>query len=156
MWICVFFCGWWMNSLYESSLSFSFSLDRGYLFLSLFFDMPCGHVAYLLWVCLFYFRTCWSMWHTFFGYASFISFCIAPYPWCHFLMREMSYGNMEFLIGGCMSGYVANFQCRSVACGSGHVCDLDHWSMKWISLRVTAIWQSSIDSQNWHQPVWPV
>ena len=22
---------------------------------SLFFDMPCGHVAYLLWVCIFYF-----------------------------------------------------------------------------------------------------
>ena len=107
-------------------------------------------MAYLLWVCIFYslsfFLTCRSMWHTFFGYTSFY-FLIAPYPWCHFLMREMSYGNMEFLIGGCMSGYVANFQCRSVACGSGHVCDLDHWSMKWISLRVTTIWQSSMKLQ---------
>ena len=45
-------------------------------------------------------------------------------------MREMSYGDMEFLFGGCMSGYIANFQCRSVACGSGRVCDLDHGSMK--------------------------
>ena len=43
-----------MNSLYESSLSFSFSLDRGYLFLSLFLTCLVG------------------MWHTFFGYACFI------------------------------------------------------------------------------------
>ena len=42
----------------------------------------------------------------------------------------MSYSGMEFLFGGSMSGYVANFQCRSVACGSGRVCDLDQWSMK--------------------------
>ena len=46
-------------------LSSLFSMDVDYLslfsflfffFLSLFFfDMPCGHVAYLLWVCIFYF-----------------------------------------------------------------------------------------------------
>ena len=36
-------------------LSSLFSLDVDYLslFFSLFFDMPCGHVAYLLWVCIF-------------------------------------------------------------------------------------------------------
>jgi len=45
-------------------------------------------------------------------------------------MREMSYGVMEFLFGGCMSGYITNFQCRSVVCGSGRVRDLDHGSMK--------------------------
>ena len=45
-------------------------------------------------------------------------------------MREMSYDNMEFLIDGCMIGYVANFQCRSVACGGGRVRDLDRGSMK--------------------------
>ena len=33
-------------------LSSLFSLDVDYLSL-LFFDMPCGHVAYLLWVCNF-------------------------------------------------------------------------------------------------------
>ena len=69
------------------------------------------------------------MWHTFFGYASFILFFIAPYPLSNF-MREMSYGDMEFLFGGCMSVYIANFQCKSVACGSGRVRDLDHGSMK--------------------------
>ena len=60
-------------------LSSLFSLDVDYLSLLFFFDMPCGHVAYLLWVCIFiiffsFFLTCLlSMWHTFFGYASFIS-----------------------------------------------------------------------------------
>ena len=34
-----------------------FFLDVGYLFLSFFFDMPCGHMAYLLLVCIF-FETC--------------------------------------------------------------------------------------------------
>ena len=71
------------------------------------------------------------MWHILFGYASyasFIPFCIAPYPLSNF-MREMSYGDMEFLFDGCMSGYIANFQCRSVACGSRRVRDLDHGSM---------------------------
>ena len=42
----------------------------------------------------------------------------------------MSYGEMEFLFDGSMSGYVANFQCRSVACGSGRVHDLGHGCMK--------------------------
>ena len=44
--------------------------------------MSCGHVAYLLWVCIFslsfFSLSCLlGTWHTFFGYASFISFCIA-------------------------------------------------------------------------------
>ena len=59
----------------------------------------------------------------------------------------MSYGDMEFLFDGSMSGYVANFQCRRVACGGGCVCDLDHRSMKWISLWVTTIWQSLMRKQ---------
>ena len=55
--VCGYLYFWWMvdellcmNHLF----SFSFSLDRGYLFLFIF-NMPCGHVAYLLWVCIFYF-----------------------------------------------------------------------------------------------------
>ena len=37
-------------------LSSLFFLDVDYLSLFFFsFDMPCGHVAYLLWVCIFYF-----------------------------------------------------------------------------------------------------
>ena len=69
--------------MHDTSLTFIF-LDMGYLFISLFFflfDMPCEHVAYLLWVCIFSFLILFAclvgMWHTFFGYASFISFCIA-------------------------------------------------------------------------------
>ena len=42
----------------------------------------------------------------------------------------MSYGDREFLFCGGMSGYIANFQCRSIACGSGRVRDLDDGSMK--------------------------
>ena len=55
-----------------------FFFGMGYIFsffLFFFFDTPCGHVAYLLWVCIFslFFLTCLvGMWHTFFGYASFI------------------------------------------------------------------------------------
>ena len=74
------------------------------------FDIP-EHVVYLLWVCIFYF------------------FLYSPYPLSNF-MREMSYGDMKFLFGGCMSGCNSNFQCRSAACGSGRIRDLDHWSMK--------------------------
>ena len=78
---------WWMvyELLCMHHLTFSFFLDKG---LSSFF-----------------FLTCLSMWHTFFGYASFILFilnaeacgipslgmhfffCIAPYPW-HIFERE--------------------------------------------------------------------
>ena len=52
-----------------------------------FFCMPCGHVAYLLWACIFYFwHALWDMWHTFFGYASF-----------HFFIAHTIY-NMERVI----------------------------------------------------------
>ena len=35
-------------------LSSLFSLDVDYLSPFFSFDMPCGHVAYLLWVCIFF------------------------------------------------------------------------------------------------------
>ena len=71
--VCGYF--WWMmdgTPLYELSLPCKI-FGMGYIFLFLthlvgvwhtffgyasflfFFDMPCGHVAYLLWVCIFYF-----------------------------------------------------------------------------------------------------
>ena len=70
--VCVYF--WWMvyEPLCMNHLSFFFFLDKGLsvlffdmpkhvayllwvcIFYSLFFDMP-KHVAYLLWVCIFYF-----------------------------------------------------------------------------------------------------
>ena len=55
----IFFCVWRMDELlcmiHLSSL-FSMDVDYPSLFFSLFFlfDMPRGHVAYLLWVCIFY------------------------------------------------------------------------------------------------------
>ena len=58
--VSVFFGGWWMNS-FASSISLLYFLGYGLsLFLLLscflfFFDMPCEHVAYLLWVWIFYF-----------------------------------------------------------------------------------------------------
>ena len=54
--VCGYF--WWMvyEPLCMNHLFFSFFLERGYLFLFLSF----------------FFLTCLSMWHTFFGYASFI------------------------------------------------------------------------------------
>ena len=50
------FGGWWMKLLYMISLSLVIFLVWAiFSFFSLFFDMPCGHVAYLVWVCIFYF-----------------------------------------------------------------------------------------------------
>ena len=87
--VCGYF--WWMKEwtpLHDLSLSlyiYIFFLGHGLYFFLLFFffDLSCGHVAYLLWVCIFslflalFFLCLLGMWHTFFGYASFISFCIA-------------------------------------------------------------------------------
>ena len=82
------------------SLSFiSFGCGLSLFFSSLFFYMSCGHVAYLLWVCifsLFFSLSCLvGMWHTFFGYASFISFCIAHIIDDNFRERE-SWCDLEF------------------------------------------------------------
>ena len=55
MHVCRYF--WWMvyELLFMNQLSL-FLWDMGYLSLfSIFFDMPCEHVAYLLWVRIFYF-----------------------------------------------------------------------------------------------------
>ena len=50
-----FFRGGWMNSFAWSISLFCFhgcGLSIFFFFIY-FFDMPCGHVAYLLWVCIF-------------------------------------------------------------------------------------------------------
>ena len=57
-------CGYFWCMVDETPL-YEFSLPCIYMYIymvwaifspfSLFFDMPCGHVAYLLWVCIFYF-----------------------------------------------------------------------------------------------------
>ena len=106
--VCGYF--WWMVygllCMHHLSLFLSFWI-RGYLFFFLLF------------------LTCLSMWHTFFGYASFIlffgcaeacgipslgmhllfSFCIAPYPWYVF-ERVVSYIDMElYFVDGWMFAY---------------------------------------------------
>ena len=114
------FGGWWMRTpLYEFSLPcnvfgmgyiFFFSLFFltylvgvwhtffGYaslLFLS-FFDMTCGHVAYLLWVCIFY------------------VFLYSPYIMMITLERD-KHGTWSFICGW-MGVYLLSSGCRSIAC----------------------------------------
>ena len=57
----------------------------------LFFDMPCGHVAYLLWVCIFYF------------------FLYSPYIMMITLERD-KHGTSWSFIYGWMGGVLAIFQ----------------------------------------------
>ena len=92
--VCGYF--WWMVYellLYAPSLLFLSFWIRGYLFLSFFFfDMP-KHVAYLLWVCIFYSLFFWHAEAC--GIPSLsmhllLFFCIAPYPWL-FFEREWCY-----------------------------------------------------------------
>ena len=104
----------WIGAIFFSSLFLSF------------FDMPCGHVAtffgyasfilnmpkhvaYLLWVCIFYFEHAEACGISSLGmHLLFPFFCITSYPLSNF-MREMSYGDMELFFGGCISGYIAHF-----------------------------------------------
>ena len=76
-----------------------------HLFLS-FFDMPFGHVAYLLWVCIFYFI-----------------FFIVHILDGHISEKESWY--VEFYFVGQMTMF-AIFQCRSIACE--WMCT---WSWSW-------------------------
>ena len=58
--IFVFFV-WRMDELLcMIHLSSLFSMDVDYLSLFFLFDMPCGHVAYFLWVCIFLFLSFFS------------------------------------------------------------------------------------------------
>ena len=92
-------------------------LGHGLYFFSslLFFDMSCGHVAYLLWVCIFlFFLTRFlSMWHTLFGYASFISFCVDH-------IFDGNLGERVMIeLGVLFCEWMKMFdivQCRSIAC----------------------------------------
>ena len=84
MCVDIFFCGWWMNSFAWSIFPFyffryglSFSFSSFFIWHAL---RACGIPSfgmYLFFFSFFFFLTCLvGMWHTFFGYASFISFCI--------------------------------------------------------------------------------
>ena len=66
-----------INSLSWTISLLLFFMDMCY---TLFFYIPCDHVAYHLWACIFsLFSTCLlGLWHTFYGYASFHIFFITP------------------------------------------------------------------------------
>ena len=105
----IYFFVWRMDELLcMIHLSSLFFLDVPYLSLFFSFDMPCGHVAYLLWVCIFFslfFLTCLSgMWHTFFGYAFFISLFffvfIVHILDGHFREKESWYDMEFYFMGG--------------------------------------------------------
>ena len=110
-----------MNTIgWSISLFVFFFLDMGYIYI-IFFSLFFRHV---LWTCgipslgmhLFspFFLSCLlGMWHTFFGYASFISFCIA-----HILDGNLGERDMiELGVLFCeWMEMIAIFQCRSIAC----------------------------------------
>ena len=79
--VCGYF--WWINSFVRIIfLLFLFLFGQGLSFsLLFFFDMPCGHVAYLLWVCifslLFFLYALGACGIPPLGMHLFISFCIA-------------------------------------------------------------------------------
>ena len=85
--VCGIFFWWIVDELHwmiylSLCIFFSWTWAIYIFFFFFFFDMSCGHVAYLLWVCIFsLFFILLSLllgtWHTFLRYASFISFCIA-------------------------------------------------------------------------------
>ena len=89
-------------------------------FFSPFFDMSCGHVAYLLWVCifsllLFFFLSCFlSMWHTNFGYVSFYFFLYSPYIMMITLERDRHGTTWSFICG--WMDVLLSFKCRGIAC----------------------------------------
>ena len=124
--VCWYF--WWMvdeTPLYDFSLPCNI-FGMGYIFSSffchaleacgipslgmylffLFFDMPCAYVAYLLWVCIFYF------------------FLYSPYISCN--LERDSHGMSQSFICGWMGDVLAIFQCRSIACE--YSCT---WSWSW-------------------------
>ena len=96
VWEYLFFCvedGW--TPLHDPSLFFIFH--------------GCG-----LPFSLFFFKTCFvGMWHTFFGYASFISFCIVHILDGHFREEESWYVMEFYFVGGWQ--YFAIFQFRRIA-----------------------------------------
>ena len=121
--IFVFFVedGW--TPLHDPSLFF--------IFHGFGLSFPLFYFWHALWACgipslgmhlffIFFFLTCLlSMWHTFSGYASFISFCITHILYGHLREKESWYV-MEF-------HYVGGWKCLLSV--SGRLRDLDHESM---------------------------
>ena len=66
------------------------------------------------------------MWHTFFGYVSFISFCISHTFDDNFGERKL-WNDMEFYFVGGWIDVLAIFQCKSIACEWTWT-----WSWSWV------------------------
>ena len=91
-------------------LSSLFSLDVDYLSLLFFFDMPCGHVAYLLWVCIFiiffsfFWHAFWACGIPFLGmhllFLLLLFFFIAHILDSHFREKESWYVMEFYFVGG--------------------------------------------------------
>ena len=137
---CLVDGGW--THLHDPSFSPFFFLDTGYLFLLLFFGMSCGHVAYLLRVCIYFFTCLVGMWHTFFGYASFISF---------FFIARILDGNLE------KESHVMAWS--FIECMDGCACYLPVWKYSmWVDVYVILImgvWnESHKGSQQFDKAQW--
>ena len=95
--VCGYF--WWKvdeTPLYNFSLPCNVFFGMGYIF-SLFFDTPCGCVAYLLWVCIFYF------------------FLYSPYIMM-ITWRELNMVQHGVLFVNEWGMYLLSSRCRSIAC----------------------------------------
>jgi len=111
--------GW--TPLHDPSLFFIFhGCGLSFSFLFFFFDMPCGHVAYLLWVCIFLsffvfvLHTIWACGIPSLGtYLLFLFFCIAHILYDHFREKESWYVMEFYFVGGWQC--FAIFQCRRIA-----------------------------------------
>jgi len=102
----IFFEGGW-TPLHDPSLFFNFhGCGLSFSFFSFWHALwACGvpslgmHLSFLFF--FIFFLTCLlSMWHTFFGYASFISFCIAHILDGHFREKESWYVMEFYFVGG--------------------------------------------------------
>ena len=108
--------------MHHLSLFLSFWI-RGYLF---FFDMP-KHVAYLLWVCIFYslfFDMPKHVANLLWVCIILFSFCIAPHPWYIFLRERCHTWTWSFILW--VDGYLLTSSVEAL-----HVVETCTWSWSW-------------------------
>ena len=86
------------------------------------------HVAYLLWICIFYFSFFWHAEAC--GIPSlgmhllFFSFCTAPYPWCIFERERCHTWTWSFILW--MDGILLTSSVEEL-----HVVEICTWSWSW-------------------------
>ena len=106
--------------LYEFSLPYNvFGMGYIFFFSSLFFYTPCGCVAHLLWVCIFYFfffympcgHVAYLLWVCIFYF-----FLYSSYFFDDNFSREIVMVCHGVLVVDGWMDVLAIFQCRSIAC----------------------------------------